>query len=100
MRLIVEMEDKDSLSAESAIDSLKPVFGYNSVIKAFPINNTPDAHLDFAINELLVHDLLEAYYDLWPNLYEEQADKIKTKLLDTLKLKIDEVEAKILHKLE
>lgn len=99
-RLIVELEDKESLSADSAIESLRPVFGYNSEIKAFPVNNTPQAHLDFAISELIVHDILEAYYDLWPHLYEQKAEKIKAKLLEKLKSNIDTVEKEILTRLE
>ena len=100
IRLIVEMEDGISLSAESAIESLKPVFGHNSQIKAFPVNNTPQAHLEFAINELIVEDLLEAYYELWPHLYEEKAKEIKRKLLANLTYTVDDVERKILKKLE
>lgn len=94
------MEDKSSLSADSAIDSLKPVFGNNSIIKAFPVNNTPEAHLSFALSELMVHDILEAYYDLWPHLYEAKAEEIKEKLLEKLRDEIDNVEKEILKKLE
>jgi len=99
-RLIIEMEDKVSLSAESAIDSLKPVFGENSLIKAFPLNNTPKAHLEFAISEMMVHDIVEAYYDLWPHLYEEKATEIKEKLLNNIKKTIDNVENELLNRLE
>ena len=94
------MEDDVSLSADSAIESLKPVFGHNSVIKAFPLNNSPQAHLDFAISELMVHDIIEAYYDLWPHLYDDKATEIKKNLLRDIKEIINNVEDKILAKLE
>lgn len=99
-RLVIEMEDKTSLSAESAVESLKPVFGENALIKAFPLNNSAKAHLDYAISEMLVHDILEAYYELWPHLYEEKAEKIKENLLHRIKEHVDNVEREILHRLE
>jgi len=99
-RLIVEMEDDTSLSADSAIESLKPVFGHNSVIKAFPLNNSPQAHLEFAISEMMVHDLVEAYFDLWPHLYDAKANQIKDELLRVITETINNVEKEILTKLE
>lgn len=99
-RVIVEFEDNESLSAETAVDSMKPVFGENAIIKAFPVSNSPEAHLEYAISELMVLDIIDAYMELWPHLYEKRAKEIKQAVLDKLSNTIDNVEKKILAKLE
>ena len=99
-RLIVEIIDNDSLTSEQSIESLHHLFGHDSIIKAFPKNNTPEAHLEYAISELMADDIVDAYFELYPHLYEDKCKEIKQKLIEKLTEEVDRIEQEILKKLE
>lgn len=91
MKITVEFEDNTSFTAEEAIASNKHAFGNNTVVKTGPRNSTPEAHIYYAVQNLITQDQIEAYFELYPHLYPQKLEEIKSNLLVTISDIIDSV---------
>jgi len=80
-RVTITYEDTHSLTPEEIIANAKQTYGKNAIVEVKPLNNTPESHIYFGIQNLITKDQAEAFFDSG-YLY---SDKVKLFRKDLLK---------------
>jgi len=91
MRLEIEIDDFDSLTAEEAIANIKAQLGADAKVSVKPINSTAEAHLYFGIQKLITKAQIEAFFDDGGVLYQSKVAAIREETLDTLEELVNKV---------
>lgn len=91
MRVKVEFEDKSAFTAEEAEKAYKLSFGKDAQVEILPHNNTPEAHLYFALQSMITLDQLENFYEYFPHGYPDKLDVLKKQTLSKVSQILDQV---------
>lgn len=91
MRIQATYSDNSSFTAEEAKSVAKNILGGNTEVKAIPDSEYPEAYIRYGIQELIIPELIDLYYDHEDAIYKKKIDKIKGDTLSLVNGIIDKI---------
>lgn len=93
MRVKIEFDDNTAFTAEEAEQRYKTSFGEGASIEVLPRNNSNDAYLYFALQNLITVEQLELFFEYYPYGYPDKLDKLKEEVM----LKVSNILDKVIQ---
>lgn len=91
IKVQVDFDDNSSLTHEELIKNLQSQLGDNIKVNLQPVNNTPDAHLYFAIQQMITEKQAELWFDDGPHLYESKIKDLRKDILKQITFVLNRV---------
>jgi len=73
--------DNSLLTADEVVRTAKDIHGANTLVEVTARNDSPEAHLYFAIQKLITEEQISIFFEYYPHLYEPKLDEIKEKVI-------------------
>ena len=89
-KINLTFEDDNFLTNKEIETHFKSLYGNNVQIEISPGSNTPNAHIYFAIDQLLTQTQCEIFFDQ-PELYAEKLQDLRAKIIKEFKFILNDV---------
>ena len=83
-------EDKESLTPEEIIANARQIYGSNVVVEVKPLNDTPESHIYFGIQNLITKDQVEVFFDN-KYMYETKLKELRKDVLKKMTFILNKV---------